>query len=82
MEPTITMSLKDYNKLIYNNNDKRIVEALNVIVDCVVRSKYVAENCELHFDAIKTMQNIIKYIQNEECSLEETIEILKNKVSI
>lgn len=36
MEPRVTISVKDYNELVRNSGDKRVIEALKFIINCIL----------------------------------------------
>ena len=78
MEPMVTISVKDYNELVRNSCDKRVIEILKFIINCVKEKSAVAERYYLNFDVVKVLQSLIKDIQSEDSCFEEIVERYKN----
>lgn len=81
MEPMITISVKDYNKLVRNSGDKRVLELLTIIVNCANREQETAWVTRTRFDAIGILRNFIKEFQSGEQSFEEIMEWTKRNFS-
>lgn len=45
----ITISVKDYNELVRNSGDKRLIKALNIIISCVLEDVSVAMERGLNY---------------------------------
>lgn len=55
MEPMVTISVKDYNELVRNSCDKRVIEILKFIINCVKEKSAVAERYYLNFDVVEVL---------------------------
>lgn len=78
MEPMITISVKDYNRLVRSCSNKHAVELLKVIVDIVLDDSNKATLGNMYVNVVDTLQSIIRNLQSEEFSFEEIIERYKN----
>lgn len=78
MEPMITISVKDYNRLVRSCSNKHAVELLKVIVDIVLEDSNKAILGNMYVNVVDTLQSIIRNLQSEEFSFEEIIERYKN----
>lgn len=78
MEPMITISVKDYNRLVRSCSNKHAVELLKVIVDIVLDDSNKAILGNMYVNVVDTLQSIIRNLQSEEFSFEEIIERYKN----
>lgn len=81
MEPMVTISVKDYNKLVRNSGDKRVLELLTIIVNYITQEGETAWVTRTRFDAIALLRNFIKELQSGEQSFEEIMEWTKRKFS-
>lgn len=81
MEPMVTISVKDYNELVRNSGDKRVLELLTIIVNYANKERETAWVRQTRFDAIGMLQNFIKQLQSEEQSFEEIMEWTKRNFS-
>ena len=52
MEPMVTISVKDYNELVRNSGDKRVLELLTIIVNYANKEQETAWVTRTRFDAI------------------------------
>ena len=77
MEPMITISVKDYNKLVRSSGEKRVAEILEVVVDNVVKG-LDSVRFGGSFNVVNTLQSFIKQLQSEEFSFEKVLECYKN----
>lgn len=81
MEPMVTISVKDYNELVRNSGDKRVIELLTIIVNYANKEQETAWVTRTRFDAIDMLRNFIKQLQSEERSFEEIMEWTKRGLS-
>ena len=77
----VTISVKDYNELVRNSGDKRVLELLTIIVNYANKEWDTAWVTKTRFDAIDTLRNFIKQLQSEERSFEEIMEWTKRGLS-
>lgn len=77
----VTISVKDYNKLVRNSGDKRVLELLTIIVNYITQEGETAWVTRTRFDAIALLRNFIKELQSGEQSFEEIMEWTKRKFS-
>lgn len=78
MEPMVTISVKDYNELVRNSSDKRVIEALNIIINRVLKDVSVAMQHGWGYNVVDALQGYIKKIQSEDSCFEEIMERYKN----
>lgn len=78
MEPMVTISVKDYNELVRNSGNERVIEALKFIINCVLKDVSVAIEHGWGYNVVDALQDFIKKIQNEDSCFEEIIERYKN----
>ena len=78
MEPMVTISVKDYNELVRNSGDKRVIEALKFIINCVLKDVSVAIQHGWGYNVVDALQDFIKKIQSEDSCFEEVMELYKN----
>lgn len=78
MEPMVTISVKDYNKLVRSCSNKHAVELLKVIVGIVLNDSNKACLGNRYVNVVDTLQSIIRQLQREEFSFEEVMERYKN----
>ena len=78
MEPMVTISVKDYNELVRNSGNERVMEALKFIINCVLKDVSVAIEHGWGYNVVDALQDFIKKIQNEDSCFEEIIERYKN----
>ena len=78
MEPMVTISVKDYNELVRNSCDKRVIEALKFIINCVLKDVSVAIQYGCDYNVVDVLQDFIKKIQREDSCFEEIMERYKN----
>lgn len=78
MEPMITISVKDYNELVRNSGNKRVIKALKIIINRVLYDVYVAMKHGSNYNVVDGLQSFIKKIQSEDSCFEEIIERYKN----
>lgn len=79
MEPMVTISVKDYNELVRNSGDKRLIKALNFIINCVLEDVSVAMKRGLNYNIVDALQSFSRKIQSEDSCFEEIIERYKNE---
>ena len=77
----VTISVKDYNELVRNSGDKRVLELLTIIVNNANKEWDTAWVTKTRFDAIGMLRNFIKQLQSEERSFEEIMEWTKRGLS-
>lgn len=77
MEPMVTISVKDYNELVRNSGDKRVLELLTIIVNYANQEQDKAWVTRTRFDAIDMLRKFIKELQSGEQSFEEIMEWTK-----
>lgn len=77
MEPMVTISVKDYNELVRNSGDKRVLELLTIIVNYANQEQDKVWVARTRFDAIDMLRKFIKELQSEEQSFEEIMEWTK-----
>lgn len=81
MEPMITISVEDYNKLVRSSGDKRVIELLTIIVN---NAKIASESAwvnGLSFDSIGMLRDCIKELQSKGRSFDEILEWHKKGLS-
>lgn len=78
MEPMVTISVKDYNKLVRSCSNKHAVELLKVILDIVLNDSNKVCLGNRYVNVVDTLQSIIRQLQSEEFSFEEVMERYKN----
>lgn len=78
MEPMVTISVKDYNELVRNSGDKRVIKALKIIINRVLYDVSVAMKYGSNYNVVDGLQSFIKKIQSEDSCFEEIIERYKN----
>lgn len=78
MEPMVTISVKDYNALVQNSGDKRLIKALNIIISCVLEDVSVAMERGLNYNIVDALQSFSREIQSKDSCFEEIIERYKN----
>lgn len=81
MEPMITISVEDYNKLVRSSGDKRVLELLTIIVNYANKEQEKAWVTRTRFDTIDMLRNFIKQLQSGEQSFEEIMEWTKRNFS-
>lgn len=81
MEPMVTISVKDYNELVRNSGDKRVLELLTIIVNYANKEGETSWVRQTRFDAIDMLRNFIKQLQGREQSFEEIMEWTKRNFS-
>lgn len=81
MEPMVTISVKDYNELVRNCGDKRVLELLTIIVNYANQEQDKVWVARTRFDAIDMLRKFIKELQSGEQSFEEIMEWTKRKFS-
>lgn len=81
MEPMVTISVKDYNELVRNSGDKRVLELLTIIINYAAQEREKAWVTRTRFDAIDLLRNFIKELQSGEQSFEEIMEWTKRNFS-
>ena len=81
MEPMVTISVKDYNELVRNSGDKRVLELLTIIVNYATQEQEKAWVTRTRFDAIDMLRKSIKELQSGEQSFEEIMEWTKRGLS-
>ena len=81
MEPMVTISVKDYNELVRNSGDKRVLELLTIIVNYATQEQEKAWVTRTRFDAIDMLRKFIKELQSGEQSFEEIMEWTKRGLS-
>lgn len=81
MEPMVTISVKDYNELVRNSDDKRVLELLTIIVNYATQEEEKAWVTRTRFDAIDMLRKFIKELQSGEQSFEEIMEWTKRNFS-
>ena len=81
MEPMVTISVKDYNELVRNSGDKRVLELLTIIVDYANQEQDKVWVARTRFDAIDMLRKFIKELQSGEQSFEEIMEWTKRNFS-
>lgn len=81
MEPMVTISVKDYNELVRNSGDKRVLELLTIIVNYANQEQDKVWVARTRFDAIDMLRKFIKDLQSEEQSFEEIMEWTKRNFS-
>ena len=74
----VTISVKDYNELVRNSGNERVMEALKFIINCVLKDVSVAIEHGWGYNVVDALQDFIKKIQNEDSCFEEIIERYKN----
>lgn len=74
MEPMVTISVKDYNELVRNSGDKRVLELLTIIVNYANQEQDKVWVARTRFDAIDMLRKFIKELQSGEQSFEEIME--------
>ena len=62
MEPMVTISVKDYNELVRNSGDKRVLELLTIIVNYANKERETVWVAQTRFDAIGMLRNFIKQL--------------------
>lgn len=77
MEPMVTISVKDYNELVRNSGDKRVLELLTIIVNYANQEQDKAWVTRTRFDAMDMLRKFIKELQSGEQSFEEIMEWTK-----
>lgn len=77
MEPMVTISVKDYNKLVRSSGNKHAVDLLKVIVDIVLEDSNKACLGNRYVNVVDTLQSIIRQLQSGKFSFEEVIERYK-----
>lgn len=77
MEPMVTISVKDYNELVRNSGDKRVLELLTIIVNYANQEQDKAWVTRTRFDAMDMLRKFIKELQSREQSFEEIMEWTK-----
>ena len=77
MEPRVTISVKDYNELVRNSGDKRVLELLTIIVNYANQEQDKVWVARTRFDAIDLLRNFIMELQSGEQSFEEIMEWTK-----
>ena len=77
----VTISVKDYNELVRNSGDKRVLELLTIIVNYANQEQDKVWVTRTRFDAIALLRNFIKELQSREQSFEEIMEWTKRKFS-
>ena len=81
MEPMITISVEDYNKLVRSSGDKRVLELLTIIVNYATQEQEKAWVTRTRFDAIDMLRKFIKELQSGGQSFEEIMEWTKRNFS-
>lgn len=81
MEPMVTISVKDYNELVRNSGDKRVLELLTIFVNYANQEQDKAWVTRTRFDAIDMLRKFIKELQSGEQSFEEIMEWTKRNFS-
>lgn len=81
MEPMVTISVKDYNELVRNSGDKRVLELLTIIVNYANQEQDKVWVARTRFDAIDMLRKFIKELQSGEQSFEEIMEWTKRNFS-
>ena len=81
MEPMITISVEDYNKLVRSSGDKRVLELLTIIVNYANKEQEKAWVTRTRFDAIDMLRKFIKELQSGGQSFEEIMEWTKRNFS-
>lgn len=81
MEPMVTISVKDYNELVRNSGDKRVLELLTIIVNYANQEQDKAWVTRTRFDAMDMLRKFIKELQSGEQSFEEIMEWTKRNFS-
>lgn len=81
MEPMVTISVKDYNELVRNSGDKRVLELLTIIVNYANQEQDKVWVARTSFDAIDMLRKFIKELQSREQSFEEIMEWTKRNFS-
>lgn len=77
----VTISVKDYNELVRNSGDKRVLELLTIIINYAAQEREKAWVTRTRFDAIDLLRNFIKELQSGEQSFEEIMEWTKRNFS-
>lgn len=78
MEPMVTISVKDYNEIVRNSCNKRVIEVLKFIINCVLKDVSVAIQHGWGYNVVDALQDFIKKIQSEDSCFEEIMERYKN----
>lgn len=78
MEPMVTISVKDYNEIVRNSCNKRVIEVLKFIINCVLKDVSVAIQHGWDYNVVDALQGFIKKIQSEDSCFEEVMERYKN----
>ena len=60
----VTISVKDYNELVRNCGDKRVLELLTIIVNYANQEQDKAWVARTRFDAIDMLREFIKELQS------------------
>lgn len=81
MESMVTISVKDYNELVRNSGDKRVLELLTIIVNYANQEQDKVWVARTRFDAIDMLRKFIKELQSGEQSFEEILEWHKKGLS-
>ena len=77
----VTISVKDYNELVLNSGDKRVLGLLDIIVNYANQEQEKAWVTRMRFDAIDMLRKFIKELQSGEQSFEEIMEWTKRNFS-
>lgn len=77
----VTISVKDYNELVRNSGDKRVLELLTIIVNYANQEQDKVWVARTSFDAIDMLRKFIKELQSREQSFEEIMEWTKRNFS-
>lgn len=77
----VTISVKDYNELVRNSGDKRVLELLTIIVNYANKEQETVGVTRTRFDAIGMLRNFIEQLQSKEQSFEEIMEWTKRNFS-
>lgn len=81
MEPMVTISVKDYNELVRNSGDKRVIEALKFIINCILKDSAFIKKYVSDYKVVDALQDFVKNLQSEEFSFEEVMERYKKDLN-
>ena len=78
MEPMVTISVKDYNEIVRNSCDRRVIEALKFIINCILKDSAFFKKYDSDYKVVDALQDFVKNLQSKECSFEEVMMRFKN----
>lgn len=74
----VTISVKDYNEIVRNSCDRRVIEALKFIINCILKDSAFIKKYDSDYKVVDALQDFVKNLQSKECSFEEVMMRFKN----